>query len=145
MFSRNLRYGLRQLVRNRLFAVVAVLTLALGIGMTASMFSIVYAVLMRPLPFTDAEQIALIGQASPDNQPGVSSLPDLRDWREQSKTFKDIAYWELAVLNLENGGQMRSVPAIRCSANLFSLLGAQAMLGRTIFPNEDKPENTVAV
>ena len=139
MFSRNVRYGVRQLVRNRVFAVVAILTLALGIGMTASMFSVVYAVLMRPLPFTGAGQIVLLGQASPENRPGVSSLPDIRDWREQSKTFNDIAYWELAVLNLESGGQTRSVPAIRCSPNLFSLLGTKATLGRTIFPNEDKP------
>lgn len=145
MFSRNLRYGLRQLLKNRVFAVVAILTLALGIGMTASMFSIVYAVLVRPLPFTNAEQIVLLGQASPNNGPGSSSLPDLRDWREQSKTFNDIAYWELTVNNLEHGGQARSVPAIRCSANLFSLLGTNAALGRTFFPNEDKPENMVAV
>ena len=145
MFTRNVRYGLRQLGRNRVFAVVAILTLALGIGMTASMFSIVYAVLVRPLPFTNADQIVLLGQAGPDNGPGSSSLPDLRDWREQSKSFNDIAYWELAVLNLENGGQARSVPAIRCSANLFSLLGTHVVLGRTFFPNEDKPENTVAV
>jgi predicted permease len=145
MFSRNVLYGLRQLGRNRVFAVVAILTLALGIGMTASMFSVVYAVLMRPLPFTNAEQVVLIGQASPDNRPGVSSLPDIRDWREQSKSFNDIAYWELVVQNLESGGQMRSVPAIRCSANLFSLLGTRAALGRTFFPTEDKPENTVAV
>ncbi|HEU4766148.1 MAG TPA: ABC transporter permease, partial [Pyrinomonadaceae bacterium] len=123
----------------------AILTLALGIGMTASMFSIVYAVLVRPLPFTNAEQIVLLGQASPNNGPGSSSLPDLRDWREQSKTFNDIAYWELTVNNLEHGGQARSVPAIRCSANLFSLLGTNAALGRTFFPNEDKPENMVAV
>lgn len=145
MFSRNVRYGLRQLLRNRVFAVVAILTLALGIGMTASMFSVVYAVLLRPLPFTNAEQIVLIGQASADNRPGTASLPDIRDWREQSKTFSDIAYWELAVQNLESGGQTRSVPAIRCSANLFSVLGTRAALGRTFFPNEDKPENTVAV
>lgn len=145
MFSRNVRYGLRQLVRNRVFAVVSILTLALGIGMTAAMFSVVYAVLLRPLPFTNAEQIALIGQASPDNRPGTASLPDIRDWREQSKTFNEIAYWELAVQNLESRGQTRSVPAIRCSANLFSLLGTKAALGRTFFPNEDKPENTVAV
>lgn len=145
MFSRNVRYGLRQLARNRVFAVVAILTLALGIGMTASMFSVVYAVLVRPLPFSNAEQIVLIGQASADNLPATSSLPDIRDWREQSKAFKDIAYWELAVQNLESGGQARSVPAIRCSANLFSLLGTPAVLGRTFFPTEDKPENTVAV
>ena len=145
MFSWNVRYGLRQLGRNRLFAVVAILTLALGIGMTASMFSVVYAVLVRPLPFTNAEQIVLLGQASPDNRPGASSLPDIRDWREQSKTLNDIAYWELAVNNLESGGQMRSVPAIRCSTNLFSVLGTRAALGRTFLPNEDKPENPVAV
>ena len=145
MFSRNVRYGLRQLVRNRVFAVVAILTLALGIGMTASMFSVVYAVLVRPLPFTNAEQVVLIGQATSENRAGPSSLPDIRDWREQSKTFNDIAYWELAVQNLESGGQMRSVPAVRCSANLFALLGSRAALGRTFFPNEDKPDSTVAV
>ena len=93
----------------------------------------------------NAEQIVLIGQASADNRPGSSSLPDIRDWREQSKTFNDIAYWELAVQKLERGGQVTSVPAIRCSVNLFSLLGTRAALGRTFFPNEDKPENTVAV
>lgn len=143
MFLRNLRYGLRQLGRNRVFAVVAILTLALGIGMTASMFSIVYAVLLRPLPFTNGEQIVLIGQASgTDNRLVASSLPDIRDWREQSKTFNDIAYWELVVNNLESGGQARSVPAIRCSANLFSLLGAHAALGRTFYPNEDKSADT---
>jgi len=145
MFSRNVSYGLRQLVRNRVFAVVAILTLALGIGMTASMFSVVYAVLVRPLPFTNAEQIVLIGQASPENRLGTSSLPDIRDWREQSKTFNDIAYWELAIQTLESGSQARSVPAVRCSANLFALLGTRAALGRTFFPTEDKPENTVAV
>src|SRR5215813_13274514 len=112
MFSRNLRYGLRQLVRNRVFAVVAILTLALGIGMTAAMFSVVYAVLLQPLPFINAGQIVLIGQANADNRPGTASLPDIRDWREQSKTFNDIAYWELAVQNLDNRGQMMSVPAI---------------------------------
>jgi len=73
MFSRNVRYGLRQLVRNRVFAVVAILTLALGIGMTASMFSVVYAVLVRPLPFTNAEQVVLIGQATSENRAGPSS------------------------------------------------------------------------
>src|SRR4029078_150547 len=73
MFSRNVRYGLRQLVRNRVFAVVAILNLALGIGMTASMFSVVYAVLVRPLPFTNAEQVVLIGQATSENRAGPSS------------------------------------------------------------------------
>jgi predicted permease len=147
MFLKNIRYGLRQLGRNRMFAVVAILTLALGIGMTASMFSIVYAVLLRPLPFTNAEQIVLMGQSNgTDHRPVAASLPDLRDWREQSKTFNDIAYWELAVNNLENGAQAKSVPAIRCSANLFSLLGAKAALGRTFYPNEEKAgNNTVAV
>ncbi len=145
MFSRNIRYGLRQLGRNRVFAVVAILTLSLGIGMTASMFSIMYAVLVRPLPFNDPEQIVLLGQASgPEGRPGSASLPDIRDWREQSKTFNDIAYWEMVVNNLESAGQMRSVPAIRCSTNFFSLFGTKAALGRTFYPNE-KPEDAVAI
>jgi predicted permease len=139
MLLRDLRYGLRQLIRNLGFSIVAVLTLALGIGLTASMFSVVYAILMRPLPFEHAEQIVLIGQTSNGaSQLGPASLPNINDWRAQSRSFQGIAYWELSLNGMESDGNVQPVPAVRSSANLFSLLGAQPTLGRTFAADEDQ-------
>jgi predicted permease len=140
MLLRDLRYGLRQLSRNLGFTGVAVLTSALGIGLTASMFTVVYAVLLRPLPFQNAEQVTLIGQAGEtETRLGTSSLPNIEDWRSQSRSFQDIAYWELTFNGLESDGNVQPVPAVRSSANLFSLLRSQPVLGRTFAADEAQP------
>jgi predicted permease len=147
MLIRDLRYGLRQMSRNLGFTIVAVLTSALGIGLTAAMFTVVYAVLLRPLPFPNPEQITLIGQASNlESRLGTASLPNIKDWREQSVSFKEIAYWELTVHNLESRDNAKSVAAVRSSANLFSLLQVAPMLGRTFSVDEEQPgKNNVVV
>lgn len=147
MLLHNLHYGLRQLRKNPGFAAVAITTLALGIGMTGAMFTVIYTVLLRPLPFAKSEQIVRIGQANQlDNHPGSSSLPNIRDWREQSQSFQDIAYWNLSVHNITDRGRAESVADVRCSANLFSLLKVQPALGRTFDSDEDLPgKGNVAV
>jgi predicted permease len=147
MLIRDLRFGLRLLSRNLGFTIVAILTSALGIGLTASMFTVVYAVLLRPLPFANPAQIALIGQANnQDVRLGPASLPNINDWRAQSASFQDIAYWELSAHSVESNGNTKSVVAIRSSANLFSLLQVHPLLGRTFMPDEDQPgKNNVAL
>src|SRR5215216_840201 len=140
MLLQNFRYGLRQLRKNPGFTTVAILTLALGIGMTGAMFTVVYSVLLQPMPFANPEQVVTIGQASQsDNHPGTSSLPNIRDWREQSRSFQDIAYWNLSVHNIKKDEKTDLVADIRCSANLFSLLKVQPVLGRAFYPDEDLP------
>jgi putative ABC transport system permease protein len=147
MLLHDLRYGLRQMSRNLGFTVVAVLTSALGIALTASMFTVMYAVLLRPLPFPHAKQIVLIGQTNNlDNRLGSASLPNINDWRAQTGSFQEIAYWELTVHNVESNSSAKSVVAVRSSANLFSLLQVQPMLGHTFSRDEDHPgKNNVAV
>ncbi len=147
MLIRDLRFGLRLFSRNLGFTILAILMSALGIALTASMFTVVYAVLLRPLPFANAEQIALIGQANnQDTRPGPASLPNINDWRAQSRSFQGLAYWELSTHSVESNGNAKSVVAIQSSANLFSLLQVQPMLGRTFLPDEDQPgRNNVAV
>lgn len=147
MLIRDLRYGLRQLSRNLGFTVVAVLTSALGIGLTVAMFTVVYAVLLRPLPFQNAEQVTLVGQTgATETRLGTASRPNIEDWRTQSRSFQEIAYWELSFNGLERNGNVQSVPAVRSSANLFSLLRAQTALGRTFAADEDQPgRNNVVV
>lgn len=147
MVLHNLRYGLRQLRKNPGFTTIAILTLTLGIGMTGAMFTVVYSVLLQPMPFANPEQVVTIGQASQsDNHPGVSSLPNIRYWREQSRSFHDIAYWNHSVHTIKKGEKAELVADIRCSANLFSFLGIQPMLGRAFYPHEDlSGEGNVAV
>jgi predicted permease len=147
MLLHNFRYGLRQLRKQPGFFLVAITTLALGIGLTGAMFTVVYAVLLRPLPFADPERVVIIGQANrADNQPGPASLPNIRDWREQSQSFEEIAYWNLSVHSLNSRQQSEFVADIRCSANLFSLLRVQPVLGRPFDPEADRPgKGNVAV
>ncbi|MGH9899028.1 MAG: ABC transporter permease, partial [Pyrinomonadaceae bacterium] len=140
MLIRDLRYGLRQLHKNPGFTIVAITTLALGIGLTGAMFTIIYAILLRPLPFQKSAQIVMIGQAySVLNNPSSTSLPIIRDWREQSKSFQDIAYWNFSFHNIVNNGKTELVPDIQCSVNLFSLLQVRPILGRTFFSDEYQP------
>jgi len=139
MLLNDLRFGIRLLYKNPGFTFAAVMTLAMGMAMTATMFTVIYAVLLRPLPFPDAEQIVLVGQ--PNNSgthPGPASLPDIRDWRAQNSSFYDLAWWELSSNNLESRGSVKSVISIGCSVNLFSVLQVEPILGRSFYPHEDR-------
>jgi predicted permease len=145
MLMSSLRYGLRDLRGNRNVAITAILTVALGIGISGAMFAVVYAVLLRPLPFGNSDRLVAIGQANQlNNHPGSSSLPNIRDWREYSRSFQDIAYWSTSFHNVASGNETESAADIRCSANLFSLLEARPALGRTFDLDEDG-KDSVAV
>ena len=144
----DLRYALRTLRRSPGFALVAVLTLAVGIGLNTAMFSVVNGVLLRPLPFRDPDRLVRLHHMHPEKAPtgGPFSPQDLDDLRAGATGFESLAAYlftpgETAV-NLTGGtGEPRSVQAAYVSKEFFPLLGVNAARGRTLRPEENVPGN----
>ncbi len=140
----DLRYGLRMMLRSPGFTVVAVLTLALGIGANTAIFSVVNAVLLRPLPFADSARLAQIWHVPPAKSfPGMKifavSAANFLDWRAQSRSFEDMAIYTGSSFIHTGNGDPESLMSIPVSPNFFSILGSQPLLGRTFAPDEDQP------
>jgi putative ABC transport system permease protein len=139
---RDLRYGLRVLAKNPGFATVAVLTLALGIGFNAAIFSLVDAVLLRPLPYPAPEQLVGLGQWRDQKgegyiQTGVSA-PNVVDIAK-SGVFQHVAYYRWSGFNITEGNRPESVEGIKASAELLPMFGVQPLLGRFPTPEEMEP------
>jgi len=138
---RDLRYALRAMRRSPAFALVAILTLGLGIGANTALFSVIDAVLLRPLPFTDPS--GLMAVSSPDlrdaHHGGEISYPAFLDWRTGSHSFDGMSAWNVSNMSYTGGEQPESVPSGVVSANLFLVLGAPPLLGRTFLEIEDQP------
>jgi putative ABC transport system permease protein len=140
---KDIRYGMRTLLRRRGFALIALLTLALGIGANTAIFSVVSAVLLRPLPFADPERLTMVWQTWPQgNWPQLPfSHPNFTDLREQSQLFESVAAWTSysdTRFNLSGGPQPEQVQYACVSANLFSVLGVAPMQGRVFLADEDR-------
>ncbi len=136
----DVRYALRGLRRSPGFAAIAIFTLALGIGANTAIFSIIEAVLLRPLPFAQPGQLVRLyeTEAAPGKYPFTG--PDFLDWKTQNHTFQDMAlYGWPNDLNLSGEGAPDHVRGVPTEANFFSLLGARPLLGRTWAPDEDQP------
>ena len=136
----DVRYGLRVLRRNPGFAATAILTLALGIGATTAIFSVVDAVVFKPLPFPNAGRLVRIRSviaASSDG--GVASYPDFLDWRARSRVFDGMAVFRTNDFNLIGPSEPMHLQGAVVSAQLFSMLGAAPALGRSFLAGEDKP------
>lgn len=137
--AQDLRYAVRSLLRAPAFTAVVVLTLALGIGGNAAIFSAVNAVLLRPLPFPDAERLVSVwGRTETVNQ-SVASWPEFVDWREQSQSFDVMAVWRPQSVNLTASGEPERIVGAFVSASLFPMLGAPPQLGRVFEPAETEP------
>ena len=130
--TNDIRFAIRSLTKNPGFTVVAVLTLALGIGATTVLFSVVNAVLLRPLPFTEPDRLLTTR----------GSLADLRDLQAANQSFEDIAFWASNLFNLRLDGDSRQVLGGQITRNLLPLLGVQPLLGRN-FTEEDDRQDTV--
>ena len=148
----NLRYTLRVLAKQPLFTAIVILTFALGIGANTAVFSVVNAVLLRPLPFHEPQNLVALGEfdtrekADPGTNIESISYLDYVDWRDQTKVFEHVAVCtNQSVGTLTDGNQATHVQGESVSANLFTLLGIQPILGRTFLPKEDEPGNHVAV
>lgn len=146
-FLRDLRHAVRNLLKTPGFFLVAAATLAIGVGANTAIFSIVNAVLLRPLPFPAPEQLVRLyeSEAAPGNYPFAG--PDFVDWRAQNSTFQDMALFSWGQdMNLSGEGRPDHVLAVPTAANYFSVLGAKPLLGRTWVAGEDQPEkNNVAI
>ncbi|MGO9272282.1 MAG: ADOP family duplicated permease [Terriglobia bacterium] len=137
----DLRYGLRMLAKNRGFTIVAVLTLALGIGANTAMFSVIEAVLLRPLPYSDANQlvrVASVWAREGITTPYSSSPPDFFDWRDQNRSFSSMFAYNTGEYALTGRAEAKRVHAVLATAGMFSALQARPLLGREFVPEENR-------
>lgn len=143
----DLRYGARQLKRNPGFTAVAVITLALGIGANTAIFSVVEAVLLRPLPFHDPANLVQLFETerAPGNYPLTGA--DYLDWQEQNQTLEGTSLFSWGESsNASGAGEPEQAYVVRTQANFFSLLGVEPLVGRTFLAGEDQAgRNSVAI
>src|SRR5262245_61448655 len=130
----DLRFAVRWLRKNRRFTSVALLVLALGIGATSAVFSVVYSVLLRPLPFRDPDRLVLIWSKARGMDASPVSPPDFRDWKAQARSFESVAAAYTGQVDLTGRGEPEQIPILRVDGNLFPLLGERVALGRTLGP-----------
>jgi putative ABC transport system permease protein len=143
-------FALRQLRRNPGFAATAIITIALGIGVTTAMFSVVNAVLLRPLPFHQPDRLLAVGEYDtrmgvPHNDLGSVSYPDVVDIRNRNRSLTDIAAYDFGEAALTGAGEARHVNVSHVNASLFPILGVHAYLGRTFNSDEDQPGHYEAI
>jgi len=133
----DLRYAFRLLIKSPGFTAIAVLTLALGIGANTAIFSVVNAVLLRPLAFRDPSRLVIVAEKSPF--PTIStSYQNFVDWRDQSRSFESMEATRGTGLSLTGAGEPELLLARMATAGLFPLLGVEAHIGRTFLPEEDR-------
>jgi len=136
----DVRYGLRMLVKNKGFSIVAILTLALGIGANTAIFSVINTLLLRPLPFNEPESIVAIGSAnlSTEGSFGSISYPDFFDWQSQSQTIERMATYYLRNFTLYSDSESVRISGAIVSSDLFTVLGVNPAIGRPFNADEDK-------
>src|SRR5712671_4272924 len=136
----NFRLALRQLIKNPGFAAVAIVTLALGIGANTAIFSIVNAVLLRPLPYPDANRIMVLNESSGPGQDYSVALPDYFDWRNDNTVFEHLAATHKESRNLSgvSGREPERVSCASVTRNFFNIIGLPPEIGSAFGENEDK-------
>src|SRR5215813_3293936 len=134
----DLRYGFRMLVRNPSFTLVAVGVIALGIASGSAIFSVVNAVLLRPLPYVEPDRLVLIREANGLFRTTAVSAAEVWDYKERNTVFSDFAASTPANLNLTGQGEATRIQIARVSSSLFPLLGVPPKIGRTFTDDEDK-------
>jgi predicted permease len=135
----DLRYGLRQLRRNPGFTAVAIITLALGIGANTAIFSVVNAVLLKPLPYPHPHQLVEVWRTHGRGWVGSVSIPDLNDWQEQNTVFQGISAYSSARFNLRSKSAPQTVSGAYVSANFFTVMQAAPLVGRGFVQGDDAP------
>src|SRR4030095_5839481 len=141
----DLRYGTRMLMRNPAFTVVAVLALTLGIGADTAIFSVVNAVLLRPLPYDQSENLVFLTERSPVLEGMSVAYPNFLDCSEQNKAFESIGVSRRSDYNLTGGGEPERIVAGQVSADLFRVLRVNAARGRLFENDEDQPGSPLVV
>ncbi len=140
----DLTFTARQLLKNRSFAAIAILTLALGIGGTTAIFSALYAVVLQPIALRDPERLVLVAETF-QGAPGGVSVGNYVDATAATRTFAGLAAEQNASFNLSDGVTPERIVGARVSANYFDVLGAAPEIGRTFTPAEDRPGSETVV
>src|SRR5262245_30792137 len=138
-FLHDLRFGVRALARTPGFAAVAVLTLALGVGANAAIFSVVNAVLLRPLPWSEPSRAVMIWSKWTAFDKTWVSDGEVNGYRSETRTLADVGAWGDGQVNLTGDGEPERVAAGSVTANLFAVLGAVPIKGRVFTAQEDVP------
>ncbi|HET6976473.1 MAG TPA: ABC transporter permease [Pyrinomonadaceae bacterium] len=136
-FVQDLRYGIRMMAKRPGFTLIAALTLALGIGANTAIFSAVNAVLLKPLPFPESEQLIDLAETFKPDGYGSVSVPTLEDWKNQNTVFTAISAYSGTSFNLEGGDTPQRIPGLNIGANYFDVLGVKPALGRAFLQGED--------
>ncbi|HEY4283832.1 MAG TPA: ABC transporter permease, partial [Chthoniobacterales bacterium] len=148
---RNFRHSIRALLNQPLFSAVVIITCALGIGANTAVFSVINAVLLRPLPFEQPARLVILSpydkKVSPggDAEPSTISYPDFADLRSQNQVFERAAVYTTESLTLTDGQEALQLQGQAVSAELFKLLGVQPAIGRAFLPEEDAAGSRVVV
>jgi hypothetical protein len=136
--AQDLRYGWRTLLKSPGFAAAALFTLALGIGANTAIFSVVYGVLLQPLPFRDAARLVLLHETTPKVGDVSVSYPNFQDWRAQSHTFSEMAAVSNVGFNMTGASQPENIGGLAVSPNFLSMAGVRPVIGRGFTPDEEK-------
>lgn len=134
----DVRYGIRVLRKSPAFTVIAILTLALGIGANTALFSVVNGVLLNPLPYPHSEQLVALHASKPNFEHGSISYPNFLDWQKDNHTFSAIAVHRSLVFNLTGTGDAEQLFGQYITSDFFPILGTRPVLGRNFLPGEDR-------
>src|SRR5262245_50403250 len=139
----DLRYGSRMLLKNPGFTLVAIITLSLGIGANTAIFSLINSLLLKPIPFPQADRLALVWQSQVSNPESrnIVSAPNFWDWQRQNDVFENMSVFDTAGkgYDLSGDGEPERVSGLRVSAGFFDTLGVKPRLGRAFSPEEEQP------
>src|SRR5262245_46304862 len=136
-FKQNVSFGLRTLFKSKGFAITAVLTLALGIGATTAIFSVVYAV-FEPMPYPNPDQLVMVWAKTPTGRNSVPSA-DFLEWRRRSNSFESMNAWDGASFNVATDDRPQQIPGSRRTPGFFKMEGLPLLLGRDFLPEEGEP------
>src|ERR1700752_505903 len=138
--AQDIRFGVRMLVKHKAFTAVAVVTLALGIGANTAIFSVVNELLLRPMPYRDAEQIVMLWAVTPEGRhQNTTSRANFRSWRAQSTSFQNLAAFSDQRVNLTGDGEPEELSMQFATPEIFNVLGVDPLLGRTFLPEDGEP------
>lgn len=137
MWAKDVQFALRMMVKNPLFAIMIIITLALGVGVNTAIFSVVNFILLRPLPVANPSQIMVMAE-KPKGSSDFSnvSYPDFIDFREQSNSLIDLSAFQLGLVGLSSEGKPERAVINYVTGNFFSILGVVSEIGRVISPEE---------
>ena len=135
----DIRYGVRTLIKTPGVTLMVIIALALGIGANTAIFSVIDAVLLRPLPYEGSDRLVLLSESTPTGDEMSLAYPNFSDWRSQNHVFEKIGVYNRQNYNLTGAGEAERIITGQASADLFSALRANAALGRVFTNEEDKP------